>query len=299
MKKSKLITMIKESNALMNASKFVDDKTFLKIVYRIKMGQKLDLNNPKTFNEKLQWLKLHDRKDIYTTMVDKYEAKKYIADIIGEQYIIPTLGVYDRFDDIDFKKLPKQFVIKCTHDSGGLIVCKDKTKLNINEAKKKINKCMKQNFYYLGREWPYKNVKPKIIIERYMEDGSGYQLKDYKIFCFNGVPKIILICSERQTNLKETWFDEYFKKIDVTEGGHETDNSIKKPKELKEMMDLAKKLSKNMVFLRTDFYIVKNKVYFGEITLFPASGYERFVPEEWNRKLGDMIDLSPLKKEAN
>lgn len=277
---------------------WVPDKKMIKVQYKIKTGKKLDLNNPKSFNEKLQWLKLYDRKDIYTTMVDKYEAKKYVANIIGEEHIIPTLGIYDRFDDIDFESLPNQFVIKCTHDSGGLVICKDKKTLDIAEAKKKIENRLKKNPFYYCREWPYKNVKPRIIIEKYMSDESGDDLKDYKFFCFNGDPKILLVCSNRSKDLKETWFDKDFNKLKIVEGGHKNDNSLEKPKKLKEMLKLSEILSKNIRFVRTDFYEINGKVYFGEITFFPASGFERFEPEEWNDKMGSWISLSD-KEQVN
>ena len=190
-------------------SVIVPDKMYLKMKFRLKMNKKLDLNQPKTFNEKLQWLKLNDRKDIYTIMVDKYEVKKYVANIIGEEHIIPTIGIYDKFDNIDFDKLPNQFVIKCTHDSGGLVIVKDKSKINIDKIRKKINKHLKRDYYFLGREWPYKNVQPRIIVEKYMSN-NGKELEDYKIHNFNGNPKLILVCKDRYTNvgLTEDFFDE-------------------------------------------------------------------------------------------
>ena len=289
--KGKIVEAIKYSKLL----GLIDDRTYLKIVYRVKMGKKLNLKNPQTFNEKLQWLKLNDRKNIYTTMVDKYEAKKYVKNIIGEQYIISTIGVYDKFDDIDFDKLPKQFVMKCTHDSGGLVICKDKAKLNIEEAKKKINKCLKRNFYYLGREWPYKNVKPRIIIEKYMEDESGYQLKDYKIFCFDGVPKLIMVDSDRFADHSRNVYDEKWKKIDMNINFPSCDTEFEKPKCLKEMLEISKKLSEGTCFLRTDFYVINNKIYFGELTLFPGSGFQVITPISWQKKLGDLIVINEKK----
>ena len=278
---------------------YVDDEKFLKKKYYLRTGKKLDLDSPRTFNEKMQWLKLHDRKDIYTTMVDKFEAKKYVANIIGEEYIIPTIGVYNKFDEIDFNKLPNQFVIKCTHDSGGLIICKDKAIFDINEAKKKINKCLRRNYYYSGREWPYRNVEPRIIIEKYMSDIDSCSAIDYKFFCFNGKPEIVLACSDRfcDSGLKETWFDSEWNLLPVTEGGHNIDNSIKKPKRFNKMKSLACKLSKDIAFVRVDFYEFGGKAYFGEITFFPASGFEKFNPEKWNKKLGDMIDLGLVKED--
>ena len=176
---------------------YIRDDYFLKLQYKDIIGKKLNLENPKTFNEKLQWLKLNDRKDIYTTMVDKYEVKDYVANIIGKEYVIPTLGIYDKFEDINFENLPNQFVMKCTHDSGSTIVCKDKSKLNIKQIKNKLNKFLKKNFYYEGREWPYKNVKPRIIIEQYMENDNGTPIADYKFYCFSGKSNYVMVCTER------------------------------------------------------------------------------------------------------
>ena len=213
----------------------LSDKKFIEYRFLSEMGYKLNLKSPQTFNEKLQWLKLYDRNPEYTKMVDKYEVREYIKEKIGEEYLIPLIGVYDKFDDIDFDKLSNQFVIKCNHDSGGLIICKDKNRLDIETARKKINRSLKTNYYYSGREWPYKNVKPKILIEKYMEDSNKSDLIDYKLFCFNGIPKIVLVCSERfsSSNMCETWFDMNWKLIDMTESGHRVDSTISKPKQLK------------------------------------------------------------------
>lgn len=273
----------------------IPDKIYLKILYKKVMHKKLNLKNPQTFNEKLQWLKLYDRKNIYTTMVDKYEAKKYVANLIGNQYIIPTLGVYDRFKDIDFKELPDQFVLKCTHDSGSTIVCKEKKAFNVMEAKKKINKYLKRNFYYQFREWPYKNVSPRIIVEKYMQNNEkNEELKDYKIFCFKGTPYMILVCSNRKGNHKNTdFFDTEWNKIDLTrENSENSKETIKKPEKLEEMLEISKKLSKNTSFLRVDLYEIYGKIYFGELTFYPSSGFEGFKPELWDKRLGDMIQIS-------
>lgn len=271
----------------------LSDKKFIEYRFLSEMGYKLNLKNPKTFNEKLQWLKLYDRNPEYTKMVDKYEVREYIKEKIGEEYLIPLIGVYDKFDDIDFDKLPNQFVIKCNHDSGGLIICKDKNRLDIETARKKINRSLKTNYYYSGREWPYKNVKPRIIIEKYMEDSNKSDLIDYKLFCFNGIPKIVLVCSERflSNNMCETWFDMNWKLIDMTESGHRVDSTISKPKQLKKMVELSKKLSKNIPFIRVDWYEIGDKLYFGELTFYPASGFEKFEPKEWNKKIGDMLSI--------
>ncbi len=271
---------------------FLSDKTYLKMKYRLVVGKKLNLKNPKTFNEKLQWLKLYDRKPIYTTMVDKYEAKKYVASIIGEEYIIPTLGVYNHFDEIDFDKLPNQFVIKCTHDSGGIVIVKDKKELNIEEAKKKIEKCLKRNYFYSGREWSYKNIKPRIIIEKYMVDESQKELKDYKIFTFDGKAKIIEVDFDRFIEHKRNLYDTDWKYIEAIIK-YPTDKNVKinKPKSLNKMLELAEKLSKDIPHVRTDFYSIDDKIYFGELTFYHESGYGKFVPEEFGEELGSWIKL--------
>ena len=271
---------------------FLNDYTFLKMKYRLCLRKKLDLKDPKTFNEKLQWLKLYDRKPIYTTMVDKYEAKKYVASIIGEEYIIPTLGVYNHFDEIDFEKLPNQFVIKCTHDSGGVVIVKDKKELDIEETKKKIEKSLKKNYFYSGREWPYKNVKPRIIIEKYMVDESQKELKDYKVFNFDGKAKIIQVDFDRFIEHKRNLYDTDWNYIEAVIQ-YPTDKNVKinKPKNLNKMLELAEKLSKDIPHVRTDFYSIDDKIYFGELTFYHGSGYEKFIPEEFGEELGSWIKL--------
>ncbi len=299
---NKIINYIKNPKSILiylmnkNFFFFLPDKMYLKWKFKLIMGYKLDLDNPQTFNEKLQWLKLYDRNPEYTKMVDKYEVREYIKEKLGGEYLIPLLGVYDNFDDIDFSNLPNQFVIKCNHDSGGLVISKDKGNLNIEETRKKINRSLKKNYYYAGREWPYKNVKPRIIIEKYMEESNKSDLKDYKLFCFNGIPKIVLVCSERfsSSNMCETWFDMNWKLIDMTESGHRVDSTISKPKQFKKMVELSKKLSKNIPFIRVDWYEIGDKLYFGELTFYPASGFEKFEPKEWNKKIGDMLSINKL-----
>lgn len=278
--------------------KILRDKNYLKLFYKLKFNKELNLEDPKTFNEKLQWLKLNDRKYVYTTMVDKYEVKKYVSHVIGEDYIIPTIGVYDKFDDIDFKELPNKFIIKCTHDSGGLVIVKDKNKLDIKKAKKKINKHLKRNYYYSGREWPYKNVKPRIIIEEYMEDNVNKELRDYKFFCFNGKMKFFKIDFNRSTYHQANYYD---KNKNLLKFGEEVcppdcNKILEMPVNLNRMIKLAEMLSKNIPFLRVDLYEVNGKIYFGELTFYPASGFGKFKPEDCDRKLGDLIDLSQVKR---
>ena len=269
------------------------DDLYLKIFYKKKIGKKLNLKNPQTFNEKMQWLKLNDRKEIYTTMVDKYDVKKYVANIIGEEYIIPTIGVYDNFDNINFDELPNKFVIKCTHDSGGVVVCKDKSTFNIEIARKKINDCLKNNFYYLGREWPYKNVKPRIIIEKFLEDEKNEDLIDYKIMCFNGKAQCSFLCLNRRSKegLNVDFYDLNWNKMPFERHYKQSNIVMEKPENYDLMIELAEKLAKDIPEVRVDFYDIKGKVYFGELTFYPGSGMEEFNPEEWDKKLGDLLVL--------
>lgn len=271
---------------------WMDDETYLKIAYRIKMGKKLNLDPPVTFNEKLQWLKLHDRRPEYTTMVDKYEAKKWVAERIGEEYIIPTLGVWNHFDEIDFDALPNQFVLKCTHDSGGLVICRDKSKLDKVAARKKIETCLKHNFFWGQREWPYKNVKPRIIAEQYMEDAATGELRDYKYFAFRGIVKAMFIASNRQTGKTTAdYFDMEFKPLSFTWGYPNSPKMPDRPQNFEEMGRIAEQLTKELPEARVDFYEVNGKTYFGEITFFDGSGMQRFNPDSWDETFGKWVKL--------
>src|SRR5699024_5952469 len=233
--------------------KWLPDDIYLKAIYRARMHKKLNLKNPITFNEKLQWLKINDRKPEYTQMVDKYEVRKYIEAQIGEEYLIPLLGVYDTFEEIDFDKLPNQFVLKCTHDSGGLVICHDKSQLNIKRAKKKINKCLRRNYYYLGREWVYKDINPRIVCESLMVDESGVELKDYKFFCFSGEPKIIQVDFSRFTNHKRNFYNLEWDLLDLSiKYPNDPNTKIIKPDKLEEMIKLASKLSSDYPHVRVD-----------------------------------------------
>lgn len=275
--------------------KLIPDRMYLSVLFRCIFGRKLNLENPKSFNEKLQWLKLYAREPIYTTMVDKYEVKKHVIDIIGEGHIIPTLGIWERFEDIDFETLPDKFVLKCTHDSGGLVVCRDKASLDIDAAHRKINKCLKKNFYWEGREWPYRSVKPRIIAEQYMEDtDKPGELTDYKIHCFNGEPKIVQVITDRflESGMINDHYTLDWEKLDLVRGNYAaSDKSVPKPPEIDEMLKLAKILCQGTYYVRTDFYIIANHVYFGEITFFPAAGFTSFRPDEWDDIWGEWIKL--------
>lgn len=276
----------------------LSDEDFLKKAYRIRMGGSLNLKNPQSFNEKLQWLKLYDRRPEYTTMVDKYAVKKYVADRIGEQYIIPTIGVWERFEDIDFDMLPSQFVLKCTHDSGGLAICRDKSKFDIESAKKKINRSLKRNYYYSGREWPYKNVPRKIIAEQFMEDKNSKYLKDYKFFCFDGEVKFLYLSEglDNHATAHISYVTLDWKQAPFYRNDYKPFDVLPpKPVNFDKMIQLAEVLSKDIPFVRVDFYEINEKVYFGELTFFTGSGFTKFIPNEWDSKLGEYIRL-PEKK---
>lgn len=274
---------------------WISDETYLKIIYRIKRGERLNLENPQTFTEKLNWLKLYNRNPEYTQLVDKYEVKKVVADIIGEEHIVPTLGVWDKFDDIDFDKLPNQFVLKCTHDSGGLIICKDKSKLDIEKARKKINNCLNHSFYWGMREWPYKNVPRRIIAEKYIEPQPyAVDLPDYKWYCFGGEPKYCQVIQDRSTKEKIDFFDTNWVHQDfigLNPNAVHATQEPKKPLHLDTQIRIARALSQNIPYARVDLYDVGECLFFGEITLFPGSGFGRFSPKEWDNKLGSLISL--------
>lgn len=275
------------------------DEMFLRLYFWCNLGYKLDLKNPRTFNEKINWLKLYDRHKEYSVMVDKKEAKEYVSSLIGSKYIIPTLAVYNSVDEIDFEKLPNQFVLKCTHDSGGIVVCKDKTLLDRKKAVEKLRVGLKSNFVSITREYPYKSVKPRIIAEEYMEDETGYELRDYKIFCFDGEPKYLFVASDRQKEGEDTKFDFFdldWNHIPVTNGHPNAKVPINKPKNFEEMIEVAKKLSKGIPHVRVDLYNCNGKIYFGELTFFHWGGMTPYDPIEWDYKFGEYIHLPINKK---
>ena len=258
------------------------------------MGKWLHLKHPKTFNEKLQWLKLYGRRPIDTVLSDKYAVKDYITKTIGPQYVIPLLGVWDRFEDIDFDALPNQFVLKCTHDSGGVVVCKDKAVFDKEAAKNVINKGLQNNYYVYSREKDYRDIPRRIIAEEYKEDDETKDLRDYKFFCFDGVPKVLFIATERQSEEEETKFDFFdvdFNHLPFTNGHPNAAIPPEKPKCFEEMKELAAKLSKGIPHVRVDFYEANGQVYFGEMTYSHWGGMKPFEPEEWDKILGDWIHL--------
>lgn len=275
--------------------RYLPDKAYLQLMYYYHFGKFISWKHPETFSEKIQWLKVYDRNPLYTTLVDKIEVKNYVSDKMGAEYIIPTLGVWDSFDEIDFDKLPNQFVLKTNHSGGnsGVIICKDKNKFDIESARKKLTDSLNTDMFFYGREWPYKNVIPRIIAEEYMVDESGYELKDYKFFCFNGQPKFFKVDFDRQTSHRANYYDLSWNLLPFFEKLYPHDKSKKLviPNNFDDMVEIARKLSTNIPFTRIDLYNVNGKVYFGEITFYPASGMEIIEPIEWDNKLGSWIKL--------
>lgn len=271
---------------------FLPDRLFLWIRFRLLVGYWPNLRNPRSFNEKLQWLKLNDIHPEYTRMVDKVTAKDYVKDIIGEKYIIPTLGVWNTVDDIDWDSLPNQFVVKSTNDSGGVVVCRDKSKLDIRKAVDKLKNLGGRDYSKLNKEYTYRDVQHRFIAEEYMEDESGYELKDYKIFCSYGKPLFLFVATGRQQN--DTRFDFYdtdFNHLPVINGHPNADVWPAKPQNFEEMLEVAAKLSENIPHVRVDLYNVNGKIYFGELTFFHWSGTVPFEPKEWDFRFGEMITL--------
>ena len=274
----------------------IPDKVFLSLKYRKNFGRFPDWKNPKTFNEKLQWLKLYNRRPEYTIMVDKVKAKDYVAGIIGEEHIIPTLGVWDDPEDIDFDSLPNQFVLKCNHNSStGMYICRDKSKMDVEKVKAGLRKGLKQNFYLCGREWPYKNVKRRIIAEAYIaphEPGAPKDLTDYKFYCFDGTPKLVMVAGGRYSGDKRFgYYDTEWKPVNITWGAPRPDVEFERPADLDDMLRIASKLSANLPHARIDLYNINGHVYFGEITFFDSSGCERITPDSYDTVMGEWLKL--------
>lgn len=269
-----------------------NDRRYLEWEYFFGMKKRLNLKSPRTYNEKLQWMKLYDRNPLYTRLVDKAAVKDYIAEVMGnDDIIIPTLGVWDSFDDIDFDRLPQQFVLKTTHDSGGVVICRDKSSLDMKEARNKLEKSLANNYYLEHREWPYKDVKPRIIAEKYMVDESGTELKDYKFFCFDGEPKMLFIATDRPHDTRFDFFDIDFNHLPFTQGHPNAEKSIAKPCNFDEMIEISRKLSKGLSQVRVDLYNVNGKIYFGELTFAHFSGNVPFKPAKWDEIIGEWWTL--------
>lgn len=280
--------------AFLQKCHWIPDEVYLKIIYYLKMGEKLNLDNPQKFSEKLQWLKLYDRNPKYTQYVDKYEVKEYIKQVLGEEYVIPTIGVYDCPEEIDFEKLPSKFVLKCTHDSGGLVLCQDKMKLEKQEVIERLNKCLKRKYFYKYREWPYKDVKPRIICEKLLEEN----IKDYKFYCFHGEPCFLYVSQGLVIDhtlkvdfYSMEWEKEPFKRLDY----ENFDETLEKPTKFKEMKEICRKLSKNLNFVRVDLYQVGEKIFFSELTFTPCAGFMPIEPIAYDKILGEKLKL-PMKE---
>lgn len=272
-----------------NYPQLLSDKYYLTIMYRYSLGEEIDWKNPKKFTEKLQWLKLHDRNPLYTTLVDKYAVKQYVSKVLGPEYVIPTLGIYDKFEDIDFDKLPDSFVIKCTHDSGSYVICNNKNELNIEKARKRITSALHSSHFNKFREWPYKNVKPRIIVEKNIS--GGFDLVDYKFFCFWGEPKIMYISNDAVLQPKTDFFDMKYNHLNMK---MKDENSLvppSKPAQFEKMKDMATLLSRNIPHVRVDFYVMDDRVFFGEMTFYHNAGFQKIYPKEWNEILGSWLKL--------
>lgn len=284
-----------------NFLRFLPDKLYISLRYRCQMGYWVNWKHPKTFTEKLQWLKVYNHRPEYTMMVDKYAVKQYVADRIGWQHIIPTLGVWNKAEDINWDTLPKQFVLKTTHGggSGGVVLCKDKMTFDKNVAIVKLNKSMSSDIYSALREWPYKNVKRQVIAEKFMIPNDKlndptYDLTDYKFFCFNGVPKFCQVIRDRHTCESIDFYDMAWNHqgfVGLNPVARNGITPVARPEHFDEMKGICKTLSANVPFLRVDLYEINGNVYFGELTFYPASGFGHFTPPEWNKRLGELIQL--------
>lgn len=277
------------------ADKF-SDRTFIRWEFFSGMRRFPNLDHPTTYNEKLQWLKLNDIHPEYSHLVCKYEAKEYVRKLLGDEVIIPTLGIWDRFDDIDFSSLPNQFVLKTTHDSGGVVVIKDKSAMDISVARAKLEKSLRHNYFLEHREYPYKGVKPRIIAEQYMVDESGTELKDYKFFCFEGEVKMLFVATNRHVDTRFDFFDADFHHLPFRQGHPWADKEIIKPVGFERMKDIACTLSKGFRHLRVDLYDINGKVYFGELTFFHYSGNVPFEPQIWDKKIGSWLHIPTIEQ---
>lgn len=286
------------NNFFVRIARLLPDKAYLSLKYFKAFGRFPNWNNPKTFTEKLQWLKLYNRKPEYTTMVDKYAVKAYVANIIGKEYIIPTLGVWDRPEDIEWDKLPEQFVLKTTHGGGGegVVICSNKASFDRENAIRILNYSLNTDLYVINREWPYKNVPKRIIAEKFIApEKDKLDLMDYKIYCFNGEPKLIMVAGGRYSGDKRfAYYDTNWNVVDITWGAPRPDKEFDKPAKLSDMLRVASQLSQDMIHSRIDLYCIENDVYFGEITFFDSSGFEEITPSEMDEYLGKLIKLPTI-----
>ena len=268
--------------------KWWPDALWLRMIYRSRFHRPLNLAHPRSFNEKLNWLKLYDRNPLYTRLANKYEAKQYVSERIGPEYVVPCYGVWDRFDDIDFDKLPDQFVLKCTHDSGGMCLCKDKASLDKAAAKERLERTQRNNFFWWTREWPYKNIRPQILADELLDDHTGKTLRDYKFWCFGGVPRY-MYCTVKAADIYENFYDMDFQPVAIDHGFRRAEPEFEKPACFELMKELAAKLSEGIPFVRIDFFLVEGRVYFGEFTFYDWAGMRPFRDYSQDLELGEHI----------
>lgn len=283
-------------NCSLGMYKGLSDEEYLKRIYEAKCHDKLDLVNPKSFNEKLNWLKIFDRKELYTTLADKFLVKRFVSNVIGSEYVVTCLGCYEKVEDIEWSNLPERFIIKATHDSSGAYICNSKKDLDIKLIKKRYTKILNNNHYYLCREWPYKNIKPRIIIDEFLEDGTAQgrdvTLRDYKFWCFNGIPRY-MYCTVKDKEIYENFYDMNFEAVDINHGFPRNKPECEKPQNFKKMVELAGKLAKasETYFVRIDFFNVDGKIYFGEFTFYDWAGLRPFAKKNLDIELGELIRL--------
>ena len=275
------------------ALSFLPDAMYIRLLYRENMGRRLNLHDPATFTEKLQWMKLHDRNPLYTTLADKYAVREFVKMKAGEQYLARLLGVYGSFDEIPFGSLPERFVLKCAHDSGSGVICRDKAALDMGAARRKMSRALRANYYYASREWPYRGAVPRIIAEEYLEDGAPGGLRDYKIFCFGGKAEYVQVHLNRETCHTANAYDRDWNFVDeqFSNFPHDENVAVPRPERLDEMLWLAETLSEGLPFVRVDLYHLPERIVFGEMTFYPAGGMGRFASETFARHMGDLIDL--------
>lgn len=298
----KVFAVISDPSRLLQACtrrgllKWVSDENYAKFVYRHRFGKELNLDNPQTFNDKIQWLKLYHRKPEFSMMADKYRVRQFVAERIGEQHLVPLLGVWNDADDIDFDKLPQQFVLKCNHDQGSVIICQDKSSLNIPAVRKRLNKRLKHNHYCETREWPYKDIKPCIICEEYLSNHADTGLIDYKVMCFHGIPKLIQVHKGRFNRHTQDFYDLQWNRLEIIQDLPISNEIMQKPVFLQEMLQFSEALSQGMPHIRIDWYYANERLYFSEATFYDASGFSGFVPEKWDVLLGSWLNLKELSE---
>ena len=274
-------------SVILSAMKFIPDKPFLKLEYRFLTGKPLNLKNPVTYDEKLQYLKLYDRKPVYTVMADKIAMRDFVAQRIGEGHTVPLYGVWDRAEDVDFDSLPDTFVIKCNHDSKGLSICTDKQSFNREEAARQLDKSLKRNHFWMAREWPYRNIEPRILAEQYIPGKTEYQ-----VFCFAGEPKVMFVPDTVDGRFCESFLDMDYREIEDLSMGYPKLPSVPgKPECFEQMKEFCRALSADCPHLRVDFYVCGDSIYVGELTFFNDAGFAPVKTHEWDEKLGSWISL--------